>query len=185
MERWRQFHTTHCRTKGAEYNRHWEISDHGRVRWTYDHTDRITYKQPTLTGGHHKSGRYYALSINNATEKYIHRLVALFFVDNPEDKKEINHIDGNKLNNHYTNLEWCTSSENNIHKMKLNGTWDEVRWLQNQHHQRVLKFKAILRKERIMTHKTLYTMGVKIKDIAKITGHKESQVRSDVKKKSK
>ena len=45
---------------------------------------------------------------------YIHRLVAEAFIDKTED--EVNHIDGNKLNNHVSNLEWCTRKQNCVHK---------------------------------------------------------------------
>jgi hypothetical protein len=50
----------------------------------------------------------------------VHRLVALAFIPNVDDtKKEVNHKDGVKTNNHISNLEWVTSSENQIHAFKI------------------------------------------------------------------
>lgn len=48
-----------------------------------------------------------------------HILVAKAFVDNPSNKREVNHIDGNKSNNNMNNLEWVTRSENLSHAIKL------------------------------------------------------------------
>lgn len=62
------------------------------------------------------------LTLKNGKQKFYfrHRLVMICFnkVDNYE-QLQVNHIDGNKLNNHFNNLEWCTNQENRIHALKI------------------------------------------------------------------
>jgi hypothetical protein len=62
-------------------------------------------------------GYYQVLIYNKGKYKtyLLHRLIANLFIDNPDNLPEVNHIDGDKLNNSISNLEWCSRSQNIRH----------------------------------------------------------------------
>jgi hypothetical protein len=65
-----------------------------------------------------KSDGYYSFCLRIGKKKFNksqHRLIAEYFLDNPSNYPFINHINGNKKDNSIDNLEWCTSSMNNLH----------------------------------------------------------------------
>lgn len=91
----------------------YEASSFGRIKSTY-RQKRILRPQ--------KGAKYYHVRLSKNKKisiHLLHRLIALTFKENPENKKTVNHIDGNPLNNATSNLEWCTHRENIMHKINV------------------------------------------------------------------
>lgn len=108
MEVWKQIEDTM-----------FSISNYGNIR--NDKTGIILKTQ-----SNDKGYQVVRVTINKIKRTFrIHRLVAEYFLDNPEHKEQVNHIDCNKNNNRADNLEWCTNKENVHHAIK-NGLWKNV-----------------------------------------------------------
>ena len=102
----------------------YQVSNLGRVKalkktiikriYKYNLKERIKKHMPSPVG-------YCMVSLTKNSEERkqtVHRLVACAFIPNPENKPQVNHINGTKSDNRVENLEWCTSQENNIHAVK-------------------------------------------------------------------
>lgn len=107
------------------YNGFYEVSSMGRVRKVVDlekeGDDRYEYlriSQSKSDTTHCNSSKYCYVNFGGKTFG-IHRLVAEVFLPNPNNKRVVNHIDGNKGNNMLSNLEWATQAENGEHAVSL------------------------------------------------------------------
>ena len=95
------------------YNANYEVSNVGRVR---------NKKRKNILSQRINYSGYYVVTLSESGSlhgrtKRVHRLVAETFITNPSHKLEVNHLDGNKLNNNVSNLEWATPQENMNHAL--------------------------------------------------------------------
>lgn len=80
-------------------------------------TNRPQLLHPTRVGRGWENGDGYLSVPLSGNRRLVHRLVAEAFIPNPKKKPQVNHIDGDKHNNHISNLEWCSREENMQHAM--------------------------------------------------------------------
>ena len=84
------------------YKNNYEVYEDGRI---------FSYKSNKFMQPFSLGGGYLGVSIDRKTE-YIHRIVANCFIENPDNKKTVNHKSGDKTNNSVSNLEWMSLKEN-------------------------------------------------------------------------
>jgi hypothetical protein len=93
-------------------NEYYEISNYGNVRNSKTKRMLINTK---------RDGYLYFIGNANGIKyrKRIHRLVAIHFIENTDNYPMVNHIDANKHNNRFDNLEWCTNQMNVDHAVNI------------------------------------------------------------------
>ena len=113
-----------------------------------------------LAGGRTGSGRYKVFS-RNSSNHYVHRVVALLFIGPCHPGIEVNHIDGNKMNNRVENLEYVTRKQNIAHAAKCG----LIRFGEELHNAKlkrvdVLKIREIKKTTRLSYKKIAALFGV-------------------------
>ena len=107
MEEWRNYN-------GTQY----DVSNYGRVRSNH-YGGRNEQRLLKLSKTEKGYVRCMIYEDGRLVQKKVHRMVAEMFLDRVEGKDEVNHKDGNKLNNHVDNLEWCNRKENMRHAHEM------------------------------------------------------------------
>jgi len=101
-----------------EYEGLYQVSDTGLIKTLERYTIQgKLIKERILIGGIDKDGYRLVLLCRDGHKKTakVHRLVAQAFLLMNGNRPQINHKDGNRLNNNVSNIEWCNSKENNMH----------------------------------------------------------------------
>lgn len=97
----------------------YEASSHGRIRNKKE--GNFLTQFPTPAG-------YRRVNVVGTNQVLVHRLVAITFIPNPDNKATVNHIKHGGSYNHVSNLEWCTHKEQNSHKRKRKLTTKEIEY---------------------------------------------------------
>ena len=131
----------------------YKVSNHGKI---------ISYltNPKLLAGTINESGYRYAnlRKMNQTKCLRWHRIVAKAFLPNPNNLPEINHIDGNKLNNCVSNLEWCTRKQNMVHA-KENGLMPSDVDAKHLYKKGESNIKSKLKKNEVLEIRRMYKLG--------------------------
>ena len=97
-----------------EANSDYMVSDHGRILSFKGKSKLIISSSITAKGYEYVAIRQKGIYVGYS----VHRLVATAFIPNPKRLPQVNHLDGNKLNNHVANLEWCDAYDKVMHAFR-------------------------------------------------------------------
>lgn len=156
------------------YEEYYGASKDGRIySYNYKKTGKIgELAQSILVDRRRKSSTFYrrvkAYHINKNTPTAVHRLVAMAWIPNPDNKPQVNHKDGDKGNNHADNLEWCTCRENNRHAV-LNGLDDHPNG--EDHHSSKLTEKQVLEIKAHLAESQYHGQGVELAEMYGVTNY--------------
>ena len=145
----------------------YKVRNNGEVLSMYDHNG-LRDKPLSMSGGLDKNG-YHIISLTHKKKKYtrkVHRLVAEAFIPNPDNKPEVNHINGNKIDNRICNLEWVTTEEN-TQLASINGL------RQGSLSPEIVEYVCVLLSSNMYSiEKISYLSGIDVKNIQKILNKK-------------
>ena len=142
------------------YEGRYQASTFGNIRETA--TGRVLPQHSYKT----KGDKYYMRCGFDKKGFIVHRLIALTFIPNPENKPQVDHIDFNEQNNRVDNLRWVTSKENQIHSGPR-----MIKMKQGQNHPR-----ALFTDEDVIAIRELRRRRVKYRVIAEMYGVKENTI---------
>ena len=148
----------------------YEVSNLGRVKSLYDQfkRPRVLIRKESV-----KPDGYCYLDLKRR-QFYVHRLVAMAFIENPQNKPFVNHKDSNPSNNHVDNLEWVTPKEN-VHHSYLYGKRVKLKSVQKE--TTLTDFQV----SQITTLRTIYTVN----QISKLFNCKYTTLKNIIRKQKK
>ena len=142
---------------------------------------RVFSKERLDKRGHLRKGKFLSLKINtdgylfislsNENKRqniYIHRLVAIHYIPNPDNKPQVDHINRNKHDNRVENLRWVDSSENNLNKIRNKTT--NFNWI-SKNSSRYVYQRNIDKKKKVIYGNLSKLLGYSFFYILKLSTH--------------